>query len=190
VLATIVTLLAQAETHVEEETNDAADLWPHWEELIVGAVAFGILYYFMKKWVLPRVNTMLEERRGKIEGELENAERTRREADQILEEYRQQLAGAREESGRIIEEARRTAEQLRRDAEGRADEEAQAIVARAQDEIRAERDRVFQGLRTQIGEISVELAARIVGESLDESAHHRLIDEYIDEVASSGNGHG
>jgi F-type H+-transporting ATPase subunit b len=190
VLATIVTLLAQAETHVEEETNDAADLWPHWEELVVGAIAFGILYYFMKKWVLPRINTMLEERRQKIEGELQNAEHTRTEADQILQEYRQQLAGAREESGRIIEEARRTAEQLRRDAEGRAEEEAQAIVARAQDEIRAERDRVFQELRSQIGEISVELAARIVGQSLDESAHQRLIDEYIDQVAAGENGRG
>ena len=189
-LATIVTLLAQAETHVEEETNDAKDLYPHWEELLVGAIAFAILFYFMKKWVLPRVNSMLEERRQKIQGELENAEHTRSEAGQILEEYRQQLAGAREESGRIIEEARRTAEQLRRDAETRAEEEAQAIVARAQDEIRAERDRVFQELRSQIGEISVELAARIVGQSLDDTAHQRLIDEYIDEVATGGNGQG
>jgi F-type H+-transporting ATPase subunit b len=185
VLATIVTLLAAA-----EETNDAADLYPHWEELLIGAIAFAILFFFMWKWVLPRINGLLEERRRKIQGELENAERTRREADRILEEYRAQLAGAREESGRIIEEARRTAEQLRREAETRAEVESQAIVARAQDEIRAERDRVFQELRSQIGEIAVELAARIVGQSLDESAHQRLIDEYIDQVTSSGNGQG
>jgi F-type H+-transporting ATPase subunit b len=186
VLATIVSLLAQT----EEKTNDAKDLYPHWEELIVGAVAFAILFYFMKKWVLPRINTLLEERRQKIQGELENAEHTRTEADGILQEYRAQLASAREESAGIIEEARRTAEQFRRDAEGRAEEESQAIVARAQDEIRAERDRVFQELRSQIGEISVELAARIVGQSLDESAHQRLIDQYIDEVAAGGNGQG
>ena len=189
-LATIVTLLAQAEAAVEEETNDAKDLYPHWEELVVGAIAFGILFFFMWKWILPRVNTLLEERRQKIQGELENAEHTRTEADSILAEYREQLAAAREEAGRIIEEGRRTAEQLRRDAETRAGEEAQAIVARAQDEIRAERDRVFQELRSQIAEISVELAARIVGQTLDESAHQRLIDEYIDQVAAGGNGQG
>ena len=185
-LVSIVTLLAQA----EEETNDAADLYPHWEELLVGAIAFAILYFFMSKWVFPRVNTLLEDRRQKIQGEIENAEHTRAEADQILEEYRKQLAGAREESGRILEEARRTAEQFRRDAEGKAEEESQAIVARAQDEIRAERDRVFQELRSQIGEISVELATRIVGQSLDEGAHERLIDDYIDEVTAGGNGQG
>jgi F0F1-type ATP synthase membrane subunit b/b' len=49
---------------------------------------------------------------------------------------------------------------------------------------------VFQELRSQIGEISVELAARIVGQSLDESAHQRLIDEYIDQVAAGENGRG
>ncbi|MEA2613704.1 MAG: F-type H+-transporting ATPase subunit b [Chloroflexota bacterium] len=170
------------------EASDKENLYPHASELVVGAVAFAVIFFFMWKWVIPRVNTMLEERRTKIQGELERAEETRREADHILEEYRAQLTGAREEAGRIIEETRKTAEQLRKDMLGKAEEESQGIVARAQDEIRAERDRVFQELRSQIGEISVELAARIVGESLDEAAHQRLIDEYIDQVAGSGSG--
>jgi F-type H+-transporting ATPase subunit b len=186
VLVLISEVLAQAEPAVNE--NDAADLYPKTPELIVGAIAFAILFFFMAKWVLPRINALLEERRQKIQGELERAEQTRTEADGILAEYRQQLAGAREESGRIIEEARNTAEQLRRDLEARAEEEAQATVARAQEEIRAERDRVFQELRTQVGEIAVELAGRVVGESLDPTVHERLIDQYIDEVASGGNG--
>jgi F-type H+-transporting ATPase subunit b len=63
-------------------------------------------------------------------------------------------------------------------------------VARAQDEIRAERDRVFQELRSQVGEIAVELAARVVNEELDAAAHERLIDEYIDQIAASANGKG
>ena len=172
------------------EASDKENLYPHAAELVVGAVAFAVIFFFMWKWVIPRVNTMLEERRQKIQGELERAEETRSEADHILEEYRTQLAGAREEAGRIIEETRKTAEQLRKDMLGRAEEESQGIVARAQDEIRAERDRVFQELRSQIGEISVELAARIVGESLDEAAHQRLIDEYIDQVAGSGSEQG
>jgi F-type H+-transporting ATPase subunit b len=172
------------------EASDKENLYPHAAELVVGVVAFAIVFVFMWKWVLPRINALLEERREKIQGELERAEHTRSEADSILAEYRQQLAGAREESGRIIEEARSTAEQLRHDLEARAEEEAQATVARAQEEIRAERDRVFQELRSQVGEIAVELAGRVVGESLDPSAHERLIDQYIDEVASGENGGG
>lgn len=184
-VAAILAFIVAAE-EAAEETNDAADLYPHAEELIVGAIAFAILFFFMWKWVLPRINTLLEERREKIQGELEQAEATRSEADSLLADYRSQLANAREEANRIIEEARSTADQVRADLQSKAEQEAQATVARAQEEIRAERDRVFQELRGQVGDIAVELAGRVVGQSLDKQAHARLIDEYIDEVAGGG----
>ena len=183
-VATILSLLAQA------EKNEASDLYPHWEELIVGAIAFAVLFFFMSKWVLPRINTLLDERRQKIQGELETAERTRGEADSVLADYRAQLADAANQSNQIIEEARRTADQVRADLQARAEQEAQATVERAQEEIRAERDRVFQELRDQVAEIAVDLAGRVVGRSLDRSAHDQLIDDYIDQVSSSGNGNG
>jgi F-type H+-transporting ATPase subunit b len=188
VLATIFWFLAQAEGETEN-VNDPKDLYPHWEELLVGALAFAILFFFVWKWVLPRLSTLLDERRDKIQGELERAEETRRSAEQELKQYRQQLAHAREESNQIIEEARRSAEQVRADIQARAEREAAATVAKAQDEIRAERDRVFQELRSEVAEISVELAERVVGESLDANVHQRLIDEYLDQVAT-GNGKG
>ncbi len=175
-----------------EEVSDAKDLYPKAGELIVGLIAFAVLFFFTWKWVIPRFKQVLEERREKIQGEMERAEATRKEADKLQEEYRSQLNGAREEANRIIEESRATADQLRRDLQAKAEEEAQGIVARAQEEIRAERDRVFQELRAQVGSIAVELAERVVGQSLDEKTHQRLIDEFIDEVASgaAANGNG
>ena len=191
--ALIGSILAQAEEH-GEEVSEAKDLYPAPGELIVGLIAFLILFFFTWKWVLPRFRQVLDERQAKIQGELEHAEGERKEAQQLQEQYRQQLAGAREEGNRIVEEARGQAEQARKDLHAKAEQEAQAILARAQDEIGAERDRAFQELRAQIGSIAVELAERVVGQSLDEAAHRRLIDEFIDEVASArssnGNGNG
>jgi F-type H+-transporting ATPase subunit b len=172
----------------EAAASDKENLYPHAAELIVGAVAFAIIFFFMWKWVFPRVNALLEERRAKIQGEMEKAETTRVEADKMLADYREQLANARDEANRIIEESRRTADQLRVDLQAKAEQESQQVVARAQEEIRAERDRVFQELRSQVGEIAVELAGKVVGQSLDKAAHERLIDEYIDQVASGGTG--
>ena len=188
-IASIVWFLAQAEGEAEP-VNDAKDLYPHWQELLVGALAFAVLFFFVWKWVLPRVSALLDERRDKIQGDLERAEQTRTQAEQELADYRQQLANARQESNAIIEEARKTADQLRADIQARAEREAAATVAKAQEEIRAERDRVFQELRGEIGEIAVELAERVVGAALDAKAHQRLIDEYIDEVASGVSGNG
>ena len=174
----------------QEASSDKENLYPHAAELLVGALAFAIVFYFLWKWVIPRVNQLLEERRQQIQGEIERAEATRGEADHLLADYREQLAGARDEANRIIEEGRRTADQLRRDLQAKAEEEASATVARAQDEIRAERDRVFEDLRAQIGDIAVELAARVVNQSLDKKAHEKLIDDYIEQVATGDKGQG
>ena len=184
-IATIFAFLAQEGEHVAEPIDD---LTPPPAELLIGVLAFGVFFFFVWKWVLPQMNKVLEERREQIQGNLEKAEQTRHEADRELTDYRQQIAGARDEANRIIEEARQTAEQLRVDIQAKAEAEAQQTVIRAQEEIRAERDRVFQELRGQVGEIAVELAGRVVGASLDEQAHRRLIDEYIDEVGAAGNG--
>jgi F-type H+-transporting ATPase subunit b len=174
----------------QETVSDKKDLYPQASELIVGALAFAILFYFMWKWVIPRVNTLLEERRAQIQGQLESAEQTRQQAEGELAEYRKQLASAREDANRIIEEARETAEQFRRDIQAKAEEESRNTVARAQDEIRAERDRVFNELRAQVADIAVTLAGRVVGAELDTKSHERLIDEYIEQVASGPNGQG
>jgi F-type H+-transporting ATPase subunit b len=168
-----------------EEKNP---ILPDIAELIYGGLAFVIVFAVLAKFAFPALGKMLQERSAKIQADLEGAERARTEAERELAEYRKQLAGAREEASRIIEEARRTADQLRRELQARAEQEAQAIVARAQEEIRAERDRVFQELRAQVGAIAVELAGRVVGRSLDPGAHQRLIEEFLDQVAASGNG--
>jgi F-type H+-transporting ATPase subunit b len=167
-------------------------LYPKLSELILGGIAFFILLFFMYKWVIPRVNTLLDERRGRIQGDLEKAEEAKNEAHQLLADYRQQLAGARDEANRVIEEARKTAEAMRRDLTAKAEQEYQGIVARAQDDIRAERDRVFQELKNQVGELSLALAARTVGQQLDKERHLQLVDDYIAELSKVGpsNGHG
>jgi F-type H+-transporting ATPase subunit b len=189
-LASLAILTQEVHEEVSETVGPENPILPDIAEIIFGGLAFLIVFGVLAKYAFPALNRMLAERAAKIQGEMERAESTRSEAERMLEEYRQQLAGARDEGNRIIEEARKTAEQLRRDVQGRADQDAQAIVARAQEEIRAERDRVFHELRAQVADIAVELAGRVVGQSLDRGTHERLIDEYIDQVASSGDGRG
>jgi F-type H+-transporting ATPase subunit b len=187
----LLSLLAQA---AEETAEPVEHLSPKLQELVVGAIAFFALFFFMWKWVIPRLNQMLEARREKIQGDLEKAEQSKAEAAKLLEDYRAQLSGAREEANRIIEEARKTAEQLRKDMEGKAEKEYQAIVGRAQEEIRAERDRVFEELKAQVGELSVAIAGKVVGKKLDRDKELslQLVDDYINELGAVAprNGHG
>jgi F-type H+-transporting ATPase subunit b len=187
----LLSLLAQA---AEETAEPVEHLSPKLQEVVVGAIAFFALFFFMWKWVIPRMNMALEARRQKIQGDLEKAEESKTEAQKLLDDYRAQLSGAREEANRIIDESRKTAEQLRKDMEGKAEKEYQAIVGRAQEEIRAERDRVFEELKAQVGELSVAIAGKVVGRSLDKDKelHLRLVDDYIKELGAVAprNGHG
>ena len=182
-LVASILLLAQ-----EAEENAPEDLYPHWEELLVGAIAFFILFFFMGRWALPRLNQMLEERRARIQGDLEKAERTREEAEQLRARYEEQLREARGEANRIIDEARKTAESVRKDTLAKAEDEARQIMSRAQQEIQAERDRTFVDLRRQVGELSIEVASRVIGQTLDRRRQAKLVEEYIDELAGTGNG--
>ena len=181
-IASIV-LLAQ-----EAEENAPEDLYPHWEELLVGALAFFILFFFIGRWALPRINQMAEARRARIQGDLEKAERAKAEAEQLVARYEERLKEARGEANRIIEEARKTAESVRKDLLAKAEDEARQVVTRAQQEIQAERDRTFEELRGQVGELSIEVASRVIGESLDKRRQAKLVDQYIDELTRSGNG--
>jgi F-type H+-transporting ATPase subunit b len=180
------------EEHTETQEPGAAEehnpLIPELEELIPGVLAFLIVFVVLWRFAFPRLNEAMRARTEKIRGDLEKAEQAKGSAESALERYEEQLREARAEAGKIIDEARKTAEQVRKDAAARAEDEARQTVAKAQEEIRAERDRALQELRSEVGALSVTLAERVVGQSLDKDRQLKLVDDYIDELTESGNG--
>lgn len=165
------------------EDGGDLELLPDDAELIWGAVAFTVLMAILGYLVFPRLNQALDERTARIQGQIEDAEAVRGEAEQLRRQYEEQLSGAKDESQRIIDEAREQAERIRSDAQTEAEREAQQIRARAREEAEAERSRVVQNLRDQVASLSVDLAERIVERELDEQRHRDLVDSYIDELS-------
>jgi F-type H+-transporting ATPase subunit b len=132
--------------------------------------------------VWPQVNKAYADRRANIEGKLEQAEKERAEAEKLLEKYRERLAAAEDETQRILEEARANAERIRKDLLAKADADAERQLERARQTIRSERDQAIRQLRGEVGTLAVELATRVVGESLDRDRQLRLVDRYIDQL--------
>jgi F-type H+-transporting ATPase subunit b len=155
---------------------------PNTNELIAGIIAFSIIFFFVWKWAMPAINRILEERQAAIQGQIGEAEKAKVEAESLLADYRAQLAEAKAEGNRIIEEARQTAEQLKADIIAKAEEEASQIREKAQEEAASEKSRALAEARVQVGEISVELAGKLVGEVLDSKAHQALIDRYLTDL--------
>jgi F-type H+-transporting ATPase subunit b len=154
-------------------------LLPPLNELVAGIIAFAIVFFFVWKWAVPAINRMLEQRQAAISGQIESAEKAKAEAESLLADYRGQLAEARAEGNKIIDEARQSADQMRADIIAKAEADAEQIRARAREEAAGEMSRALADARSQVGDISVDLAGKIVGESLDQQAHQALIDRYL-----------
>jgi F-type H+-transporting ATPase subunit b len=172
-----------ATTLLAAEAAEPNPIIPNVSELIVGALAFIVLLVLLSRMVFPRMNQALEERTANIEGKLERAEQQREEAEKLLQQYRDKLASAEDETQRIIDEARANAERVRRDLRAKAEAEAEREIERARTAIRQERNQAIQELRREVGTLAVELATRVVGDSLDRDRQLRLIDRYIDDLS-------
>jgi F-type H+-transporting ATPase subunit b len=168
----------------EAAEHEQSPILPASNELIWGTVAFLLLLFLMYRTVFPSINQAYKQRRENIEGKLEQAEKEREEAEQLLEQYRRRLRDAEDETQRILEEARSNAERVRRDLLAKAETDAGRELDRARQAIRAERDQAIRQLRNEVGTLAVELATRVVGDSLDRDRQLRLVDEYIDELGN------
>jgi F-type H+-transporting ATPase subunit b len=165
-----------------EESSGLDMILPDPAELVAGILAFAIVFFFVWKWALPTINKTLEARQQAISGELAAAETAKHDAETLLADYKSQLAEAKTEGNKIIEEARTQAEQLKTDTVARANDEAGQIVAKARDEAETEKERALADARRQVGEISIGLAEKIVGESLDGKVQKDLVERYLTDL--------
>lgn len=160
---------------------------PLWQELVLGILAFGLVCWVLMKFVFPQMEKTFAARVDAIEGGIRRAEAAQAEANQLLEQYRAQLAEARTEAARIRDEARADAEGIRQDLLGKAREESDRIIAAGRDQLAAQRESIVRDLRSEVGSLAVDLASRIVGESLADEARQRgTVERFIAELDSAG----
>ena len=161
-------------------------------EIIIGTITFAILCLVLFKFVVPRFEQVFVARREAIEGGIERAEAMQAEADAALAQYRAQLAEARSEAAQIRDQARAEGQQIIEELRVQAQEEAARIVARGEEQLTNQRQQVINELRGQIGALAVDLAGRVVGESLADEARRRgTVDRFLaelDGIAAAGDG--
>jgi len=176
-------LLEQGET-VERCQASPNPILPATNELLWGGLSFLVLLAAMWKFALPAIQKAMAERTQRIRDSLDEAERTKADAQRILDDYQRQLADAKNESARIIEEARQTAEQMRRDLMARAEAEVQELRARTADDVRAAQERAIADLRAQVAELAIGAAEVVVQRNLDPESNRVLVERFIEQVGS------
>ena len=167
------------------EEGEPSPLMPHLSELIVGLVAFTLLFFFLRAKVFPLFEKTYAERSEAIEGGIRRAEEAQAEAQRALEQYRSQLADARGEAARIREDAKVQGAAILAEMRQTAQAEAARITERAQTQLAAEREQVVRSLRAEVGTLATQLAERVVGESLaDDARAGRVVERFLAELES------
>jgi len=161
-------------------------LVPHTAELIVGAIAFTLLFLVLRSKVVPMFEKAFTARTEAIQGGMERAEKAQLEAQRALGQYNDQLSKAREEAQTLREEARVQGSAIIEELRTKAQEEAARITAAAHASIEAERQQAVTSLRNEVGTLAVELASKIVGEALEDPARQsRIVDRFLDDLEKS-----
>ncbi len=164
----------------------ANPLVPHTAELIVGAIAFTLLFLVLRSKVVPMFEKAFAARTEAIQGGIEKAEQAQRDAAVALSQYTAQLADARGEAQKIREEARVQGAAIIDDLRSKAQEEAARITASAHASIEAERQQAITSLRNEVGTLATELASKIVGEALDDQVRQsRIVDRFLEDLEKS-----
>ena len=158
--------------------------------LLTQIVGFLILLLILRALLYKPLLRMLDERSARIRESLESAERAKQDTARAQEEMKGQLEAARAEGQAMITEAREVADRFREEELARAREEIGAERARAEANIQLERDAAIEELRRQFAGLAIGAAERVVGRSLDEGAHRDIIDEVLEESSRIDDGRG
>jgi F-type H+-transporting ATPase subunit b len=145
-------------------------------------IAFILLVLLLGKLLYKPVLKMLDDRAARIREGMEDARKSREMAEKAQEDFEKRIAEARKEGQEIITQATQMSEKLRQEILAQARAEAQQLIQKEHERLTQEREQTMAELQTQVADLSILVAQKVIGVSLDETTHRKLIKDVLSEV--------
>jgi F-type H+-transporting ATPase subunit b len=142
-------------------------------------VCFLITLFVLQRYAFGPIQKMLDDRRDRIRQAIEEAERSREEAQKLIEEHRSLIGQARRQSEEILGEARRVAESQRDRVREETEADRQRRLEETRRQIEAETQRALEQIRSEVAELTLVATAKVTGKVLDSADHRRLIEDAV-----------
>ena len=150
-------------------------------QVVIAAANFVVFLVLLWQFAFKPVAAMLAERRQRIEQGLRDAEQAKRDRESAEQERLAALTEARREANDILARAQKVAQETR-DADIAATRaELDRMRTRATDEIEAEKGRALSELRSEVAELALQAAGRVVRETMTDQRQRRLVEEFLAE---------
>lgn len=145
-------------------------------------VVFVLLVLVLGKFAWKPLLKSLQEREDKIRDSLEQAERARAEAAELLKQNERNMARAEEEYQKIIREAKALGEKVKEEIVTKAHQQAQHELQAAKDEIQRDIEAAKNQLRTEVADLAIKAAEKILDETLDPAKHKKIVDNALNQL--------
>ncbi len=157
------------------------DIW----SLIFTWVNLLILFLLVKKLLFKPVQNILKQRDEEVRDMYEKAESAQKNAESMEAEYSEKLADAKNEATRIMQEATKNARDRGDEIIGEAQSQASGIISKAHAQIEQERKTAVSEIQSQVADMAVAIAEKVIEKEIDPQTHARLVEDFINnEVAS------
>jgi F-type H+-transporting ATPase subunit b len=148
-------------------------------ELVIFLIVLGVVW----RYVVPPVKRAMTERQEMVRRQIEESQQARTRLQEAEARYSEALAEARVEAAKIREAARADAQEIKDEMRQQAEQEVARIRQRGEEQLATQREQVVRELRSELGELAVTLAGRIVGESVaDDARRAGTVDRFLDEL--------
>lgn len=150
--------------------------------VIESIINFIILYFIMSHFFFKRITKALKERRERIKNNIEKSQQDAAKARNLMLENEKLLKSAKEEGKAITEEYKENAEKVYNEIVEDAHNEAELIMQRANLEIKREREKAEEAVKSKVVDLAFEISLKALEEVIDEDQHRKLIKDFISKV--------
>lgn len=150
-------------------------------------VVFALLLVILRRYAWGPMLEGLQKREHDIEAAIEEAKRTREDAERLRLQLKEQMDKAHDTVRGIVDEARRDAQHLKDEMVTTARAEIQAERERLRHEIETARDQALQELWNQTAQLATLVSSKVIRRQLTPDDHRRLVDEALAEISEAGN---
>ncbi|EFA91323.1 ATP synthase F0, B subunit [Hoylesella buccalis ATCC 35310] len=152
------------------------------------AIVFIIVLAILWKWGFPSIVNMVNSRKEFIDDSLRKAHEANERLANIQKEGETMLQNAREKQAQILKDAADTRDAIVVKAQEKATNEGSRLLNEAKAEIEAEKQNAIRDIRTQVAEISVQVAEKIVREKLSSNeSQMELINKLLNDISVGKN---
>ena len=148
-------------------------------------VTFVAVLAILRKTAWKPLVQALVARENGIRAALDEAETAQKEAQRLLDEHKRQIAKAEEESQRIIKEGREMGERVKAEIVEKANMSARTMIDQAKDEIRREKEAALMQLRTEVADLAIGVAGKLLDQNLDNAKQRQLADAAIKDLQNN-----